>query len=188
MRIKATDFLQGHYYHIYNHASQNLLLYRDAEDYQNCLSLMNKYLNSPDFSMVAFCLMPNHYHLFIRQNGECPIYLIMNKIWFRYSKFYNGKYGGKGSIFAEKTQHKHVDKDIYLLRLSAYIHQNPVTAGLVATPEHWEWSNYREWIGLRDALLCDYDICRIYYKDESSYREMMVDMAAAKQIKDYMLD
>ncbi len=188
MRVKATEFLPGNFYHIYNHAAQNLLLFRDGEDYSKCLSLMHKYLHSPDFSMVAFCLMPNHYHIFIRQNGECPIYLIMNKIWFSYSKYYNAKYGGKGSIFAGKTQHKLVDKDIYLLRLSAYIHQNPVSAGIVNTPEEWEWSNYHEWVGLRDSQLCDYSICREYYTDETHYKELMEEIAEAKQIKDYMLE
>ncbi|MDD2229724.1 MAG: transposase [Candidatus Cloacimonetes bacterium] len=188
MRIKSTDFIPANYYHIYNRAAQSLLLFKNAEDYQKCLSLMNRYMDSPDFSMVAFCLMPNHYHFFMHQNGECPIYMIMNKIWFSYSKYYNRKYGGKGSIFAGKTQHKHVDKDAYLLRLPAYIHQNPVTAELVSSPEQWEWSNYLEWVGLRDAQLCDFEIIRSYYDDESSYSEMMDVIASEKQIKSYMLD
>ncbi len=188
MRVKAEEFISGCYYHIYNHAAQKLLLFRDAEDYQKCLSLMNIYLVSPGFSVVAFCLMPNHYHLLIRQNDECPIYQIMNKIWFRYAKYYNGKYGGKGSIFAGRTQHKHVDKDRYLFRLSAYIHQNPVSAGLVKSPEDWEWSNYQEWIGLRHTRLCDYSICRGYFKDETSYREIMEEITAGKHIEKYLLD
>jgi len=188
MRIKSTEFQPGGFYHIYNHAAQGMLLFRDSDDYQKCLSLMQTHLSSPDYSMVTFCLMPNHYHFFLRQNGECPAYVIMNKIWFSYSKYYNLKYGGKGSIFAGKTQHKHVDKDIYLLRLSAYIHQNPVSAGLTVTPEQWEWSNYREWVGLRDSLLCDQSICRSYYSDESSYKELMDEIADNKQLKDYLLD
>jgi len=188
MRIKATYFQPGNYYHIYNHAAQKLLLFRDTEDYRKCLSIMNTYLKSPDFSMVAFCLMPNHYHFFIRQNGECPIYLIMGKIWFQYSRYYNKKYGGKGSIFAGKLQHKHVDKDEYLLSLSAYIHQNQVTAGLVDSPELWEWSNYREWIGLRATQVCDFSICRAYFKDEASYMKIMDAIADSKQIKSYVLD
>ncbi|PKN72006.1 MAG: hypothetical protein CVU50_08950 [Candidatus Cloacimonetes bacterium HGW-Cloacimonetes-3] len=188
MRVKAVEFISACYYHIYNHASQSLLLFRDAEDYRKCLSLMTKYLDSTSFSMVAFCLMPNHYHFLIRQNGEYPIYQSMSKIWFSYSMYYNGKYGGKGSIFAGKTQHKHVDKDIYLLRLSAYIHQNPVSAGFVKSPEDWEWSNYQEWIGLRHTQLCDESICRAYFKDASSYREIMEKITALKHIEKYLLD
>ncbi len=188
MRIKSTQFLPGHFYHIYNHAAQNSLLFRDAEDYKVCLGLIEKYLNGSDFSMVAFCLMPNHYHIFIRQNGECPIYLIMNKVWFRYSKYFNKKYAGKGSIFAGKAQHKLVDKDEYLLRLSAYIHLNPVSAGLVNTPQDWEWSNYQEWTGLRDKYPCDRSICKSYYIDLNNYRELMEEIAHDKMMHKYLLD
>lgn len=188
MRIKSTQFLPGHFYHIYNHAAQNSLLFRDAEDYRICLGLMREHLDSPDFSMVAFCLMPNHYHILIRQNGECPIYLIMNKIWFRYSKYYNKKFAGRGSIFAGKAQHKLVDKDEYLMRLIAYIHLNPVAAGLVAAPQDWEWSNYQEWAGLRDKYLCDLSIGKSYYADLKNYQDLMEEITADKRMHKYLLD
>ena len=188
MRIKSVQFEPGKFYHIYNHAAQNSLLFREAGDYAECLGLMSEYFNTKDFSMVAFCLMPNHYHIFIRQNGECPIYLIMSKLWFRYSKYYNRKYSGKGSVFSGKAQHKLVDREEYLLRLSAYIHLNPVSAGLANKPQDWAWSNYQEWAGLRDEYPCDYCICKSYYNDLNNYRELMEEIAQDKNIHKYLLD
>jgi len=188
MRIKSTQFQPGSFFHIYNHAAQNSLLFRDDQDYRICLNLMKEYLGGPDISVVAFCLMPNHYHILIRQNGECPAYLLMNKIWFRYSKYFNKKYAGKGSIFAGKAQHKLVDKQEYLMRLSAYIHLNPVSAGMTEKPQDWEWSNFPEWIGLRDRSPCDHSICIGCYGDMKNYRELLEEIAADKKLRMYLLD
>jgi len=150
--------------------------------------MIHEYLDSPDFSMVSFCLMPNHYHIFIRQNGECPIYLIMNKIWFKYAKYYNKKYEGKGSIFAGKSQHKPVESDNYLLALAAYIHLNPVNAGLVQSPGEWGWSNYREWAGLRKKYLCDLTIVETYFDCTEAYSLLVEEIAKDKRIARFMLD
>jgi len=188
MRVNASDFLPGRYFHIYNHAAQGLQLFRDSADYRICLRIIHDYLDSPDFSMISFCLMPNHYHFFIRQNGECPIYLIMNKIWFRYSRYYNKKYEGHGSIFAGKSQHKTVESDNYLLSLTAYIHLNPMNAGLVHSPGEWEWSNYREWAGLRKKYLCDHAIVDAYFSRSEDYQRQVEAIAGDKHIAKYMLD
>ena len=110
MRIHAYQFHAGGIYHIYNHAAQNMLLFKDKDDYSLCLKMFKEYFSSSDFSVIAVCMMPNHYHLLLRQNGECPPYMILNKLWFRYAKYYNKKYGGKGSIFAQKAQHKLIEK------------------------------------------------------------------------------
>jgi REP element-mobilizing transposase RayT len=131
MRLKSDSFYPGSYYHLYNHAAQNTLLYRDDEDYEKCLSLVKLHLSSSDFSVVSFCLMPNHYHFLIRQNSECPVFYPMNRIWFSYSKYYNKRYQGMGSIFAGRLQHILIDKEIYLHRLIVYIHLNPVSVNEV---------------------------------------------------------
>lgn len=158
MRIHSYQFFAGGCYHIYNHAAQNLLLFKDKEDYRTCLDMFCGYFSSVDFAVIACCLMPNHYHLLITQTSNCPIYNVLSKLWFRYSKFYNRKYDGKGSIFAAKAQHKLIEKNEYLKEVIAYIHMNPVVAGLVEHPSQWEWSNYREWSGERNWIPTDRNI------------------------------
>ena len=65
----------------------------------------------------------------------------------------NARYNRVGSLFQGAFQAKHVDRDYYLVYLSAYIHLNPVTAGLVQHAEKWEFSSFREYIGTRHGTL-----------------------------------
>lgn len=77
----------------------------------------------------------------------------MMKLSVSYTKAINKRYGRVGSLFQGPFRAVHVDRNEYLLHLSRYIHLNPVTAGLVPQPEEWEFSSYREYIGLRNGTL-----------------------------------
>ena len=188
MRVAAKQFEQGSFFHIYNHAAQGMDLFRDEADYSLCMSMISLYLKSDDFTVASFCLMPNHYHFLIRQNADCPIYYIMNKIWFRYSKYLNKKYRGRGSVFAAKAQHKWVDQEAYLLFLIAYIHLNPVAAGLVSNPADWEWSNFREWAGTRDSAPFARALLQNTYYNIDEYSKTLEGIIAERQLQAYLLD
>ena len=70
-----------------------------------------------------------------------------------YTKAINKEQGRVGALFQGRYQGKHVDKNLYLLHLSRYIHLNPVDAGLVSRPSEWEYSSYRDYIGMRNDTL-----------------------------------
>ena len=60
-----------------------------------------------------------------------------------------------------------IEDDRYFLNLCRYVHLNPVKANLVIEPEEWEYSNYSEWIGIRNGTLFDsevFNLCRITFK------------------------
>ena len=152
MRLSQTQFKPGNIYHIYNHAVHNSLLFKDSADYKICLKLIKELYSSKSFSMLALCLMPNHYHILIKQVSDAPPSEYMNKVWLRYARYYNKRYQRHGSIFAGKAQHKLVDYEGYVAQLIAYIHNNPVAAGIVQLPGDWPWSSFLEWAGKRTEI------------------------------------
>ncbi len=100
--------------------------------------------------------MPNHYHLLVRQDGEGAISDMMQAFGTSLSKTYNKKYQTVGSLFQGKFRDEHVGDTGYLMYLARYFHRNPVKALLCRAPEDWEFSNYREVLGLRHGTLCDF--------------------------------
>ncbi|MCM8765514.1 MAG: transposase [Candidatus Omnitrophica bacterium] len=107
--------------------------------------------------IIAYCLMPTHIHLVLKQFKDEGISLFMGKVLDSYSRFFNLRHKRKGPLWEGKFKNKLVESVEQLLHLTRYIHLNPTSAGLVNKPEDWLFSSYREYIGLVDEeeVLCD---------------------------------
>lgn len=169
MRCLNDDFQPNSVFHVFNHATDEHLLFYDDQDYEFFLIALGKQLENIPASIVAFCLMPNHYHFLIRQDSENKIYKIFNYAFVSYARYYNRKYKRKGRIFRSPLQHKKVIDQSYLIQLCKYIHLNPVYAGLVEEPEEWEYSNYKEWVNKRDELFFTKEIRNYYFRNVNDY-------------------
>ena len=119
--------------------------------------------------------MPNHYHFLVRQNGEEPAGKLPQIVFNRYSKAYNQRYNRSGTLFEGRYKAVHVDRHDYLIHLCRYIHANPVKAGLVNNPEEWPYSNYQEWIGIRNGHLYDPDVAMNLFPNEKQYKQFVAD-------------
>jgi len=129
------------------------------------------------FSVVCYCLMPNHFHFLIKQNGNVPISMLMNKACSSYSKYFNKKYDHVGHLFQDQFKAVHVGDDEYLLWLSAYIHQNPKIAG-IADLTNYKWSSYLDYVSYpkeRGVVVCDKDILLSKFKNSSEYEKYVDD-------------
>ena len=113
--------------------------------------------------------MPNHYHFLLRQDGNQPISLLMQRVFNSYTKAFNKRFNRSGTLFEGRYNAKHVANDQYLLHLCRYIHANPVKDGFVTTPQEWAYSNYLEWIGEREGTLIDRKFVADYYPDTADY-------------------
>ncbi|MDO8517772.1 MAG: transposase [bacterium] len=76
--------------------------------------------------VFAYSLMPNHFHLILRQKADGGITTFMKKVGTAYSMYFNAKYDHSGVLFQGRFKSKHVDTDDYFRYLFAYIHLNPV--------------------------------------------------------------
>jgi putative transposase len=168
---RKETFLKDHYYHIYNRGVDKSSVFFNSENYLYCLRLIKRYKARYGISVIAYCLMPNHYHLLLRQDGVIPLYRFINSLFNSYVQAVNRQQNRKGSLFEGRYQYVHVDREEYIIHLCRYIHLNPVNANLVSGPEEWPYSNYREWVNLRKGTLKDRDFIKAYFQSTKEYRD-----------------
>jgi REP element-mobilizing transposase RayT len=185
MSKRTVPFIPDHYYHIYNKAVTDNKLFIEEKNYHFFISKIKKYLLDC-VDVLAYCLMPNHYHLIIQlKNTDLPS--PMQKLALSYSVTFNKSYQRTGHLFQGPYQIKHIGDLTYLLHLSRYIHLNPVTAKLVSKAEDWNYSSYDEYLGLRKPdfvkpmfildQFSDENKCRFEEK-QASYRRFVEDWNA----------
>jgi len=173
MRCKKEEFIKGEYFHLYNHSINNTLLFVSDDDYSYFLDKLKPKIIAYPSSVFAYCLMPNHFHFLLRQNGDKPIYQIFNDLNNSYVQHYNSKYTRKGRLYQGPLQHKRVKKENYIISLCQYIHYNPKKARLVDNLSDWKYSNYPEWIGIRNGILFDDEILKLYFGSAIEYKEQI---------------
>jgi len=164
---------QGMYYHIYNRGVNKSKLFREPTNYLYVIEKLQKYSPVNLVSVIAYCLMPNHYHLLLRQDGERPAGNVPQSIFNSYSKAYNLKYRHSGTLFEGRFRAKPIQTTSHLLHLCRYIHGNPVKDGIVADPADWPWSSYHEWIGKRESLLVDREFINTQFVNELEYKDFL---------------
>lgn len=178
---RKKEFYQGGYYHIYNRGANRDLIFFNDENYSYCLRLMSKYKDKYNLSLIAYCLMPNHYHFIIRQNSDNGISEFMRDVFNTYAQAVNRQQKRKGTLFQGRFKHIHIEKNEHILHLCRYIHLNPVKAGLVDFPEEWRFSDYSDWIGERDDTLTDISFMLGNFGSSRNYREFVMEYLKEKR-------
>ncbi|MCR4279310.1 MAG: transposase [Candidatus Zambryskibacteria bacterium] len=149
--VRMYTFVPGEYYHIYSRGTEKRIIFIDESDYKRFVKLLflcngQKPVDSRKYKGLSFvesvdkvgkdkenlvyigayCLMPNHFHLLIRERDPAGVSIFMRKLLTAYSMYFNTKYGRKGRLFESSYQSMHADYDEYLKYLFAYIHLNPL--------------------------------------------------------------
>ena len=93
MPRRSIQFEKGHYYHIYNRGAGRHNLFIEEDNYLYILQRMKKYVEELCLSIIAYCLMPNHYHLLIRQNGDIAVSELPKRLFGGYSRAVQRRYG-----------------------------------------------------------------------------------------------
>ncbi|MFH1524715.1 MAG: transposase [Chloroflexota bacterium] len=163
------------YYHIYNRGARQGSIFRESTNYFFVIERMKQYARSLAIRVIAYCLMPNHYHFLLRQEGETPAGLLPQRVFNSYTKAYNKRYEQSGTLFEHRFQAKAIKNSGHLLHLCRYIHANPVKDGLVADPADWPYSNYLDWIGEREDALLDRTFIREQFTDAAEYKTFVLD-------------
>ena len=173
MPAKRPEYVAGRYYHLFNRGAHKVSIFREPDNYHFVLRKLKAYCASLNLAPIAYCLLPNHYHLLIRQDGAHPAGLLPQRVFNSYSKAYNKRYGHSGTLFEGNYRAAAVEDDAYLAHLCRYIHANPVIHGLVDDLAVWPYSNYLEWIGEREGTLVDRDFIRSWFSHPLGYREFV---------------
>lgn len=171
-------------YHIYNRGVEKRTIFEDKQDYQVFLHYLKRYLSPPNFNEVrprwivklhqelklfAYCLMPNHFHLLIKQDTKTSITLFMRCLINAYTKYFNEKYERVGPLFQGKFKAVLVETDAYFLHLSRYIHLNPLvhdhpTRSDLVELTQYPYSSYAEYLGQRNTKWINTQEILTYFK------------------------
>jgi REP-associated tyrosine transposase len=146
MAKRMTEFYRDGIYHLYNRGVDGRKIFIDDQNYLFFTQRQTKYASDLSLTILAYCLMPTHFHLLIQQNEDISAGMLCQRICNSYTKAFNNWVHRVGTLFETRYKAIDVDREEYLLQVTRYIHANPVKAGLVDTPLKWLFSDYCEWI------------------------------------------
>jgi putative transposase len=169
MAHRHETIIAGQYYHLYNRGVNRQPIFCCQENWIYFLQRLRAYFQPDLAEIVAYCLMPNHYHILFYAKTDDIGKHIIHPLTVSYSKSFNRYNGRTGPLFEGSYKTILIDKDEYLIHLSKYIHLNPVTARLVSQPEDWLFSSYRDYIGLRKGTLCYSEVILGQFRSKEEY-------------------
>ena len=116
----------------------------------------------------------------------------MMRLGVSYTKAINKRFGRVGALFQGQFQAKAIRQYHHLLNLCVYIHANPVKDGLVEVPEDWEFSNYLEWMDLREGMLVDRAFIQDNFGTPEEYKTLLNEYIQTRTLPEdlgkYLLD
>jgi len=186
------DFTGERLYHVYNQGNNKQRIFFTSENYLFFLNKMRDHLLK-HCELLAWCLMPNHFHWMIYvpeiynqklmdheiNSHLYPINKEISTLLSSYTKAINKSYGRSGSLFRKRTKAKclnmpNVRDDYYPLICFLYIHQNPLVAGLCNSLDGWPFSSYRDFAGVRHGDSCNTKLAREFLnlpKNEKEFKD-----------------
>ena len=141
---KSLPLLPEGLYHIYTRGIDRRPIFHTSENYRHFLRLYAHHV-SPVVDSFAYCLLPNHFHFFVRIRIKTEIEpaIAWGRFLMAYAKGFNQRYQRTGSLFEHPFKRKQITDNSYHQASIRYIHHNPVKHGLVSDSADWQWSSYR---------------------------------------------
>ncbi len=186
------EFAEDQYYHLYNRGVEKRDVFLDQQDYTVFLGLLKKYLTgdsgtkthrhkfdnlSGQVSLLAYCLMPNHFHLLLYQTSQDAITKLMRRIVTGYVMYFNNKYSRVGTLFQGTYRASHINADAYLHHISRYIHMN------ADDYQAWPYSSlkYYKEPQKAPAWLNPQVVLELFDNNPGAYEEFIKDYENSKQ-------
>lgn len=194
------QFVTGGYYHIYNRGVEKRKIFLDDHDYKTFLYLLKLYLEprkpkpkdleeakllrrslAKEVGLLAYCLMPNHFHLLLKQKTHNGMTKLMRTISTSYVTYFNQKYKRVGPLFQGNYKAVLLDSEEQLLHLSRYIHLNPVE--VTKNFKDYPYSTFRDYTGKRAAKWIDVELILSYF---SSNPLLFKNLSYGKFVESYI--
>lgn len=194
MPYRTVPLVEDNFYHVYNRGVEKRIIFGEERDFTRFLQTLYYYQFSgpkpafsdrdrfkiKDFShnpkiveIVCYCLMPNHFHLLIKQTAGNGISEFIAKVINSYTKYFNTKHKRVGPLFQGTFKTVLVENDLQLMHLSRYIHLNPFASGIVDDLQQYPHSSYNHFLGLLSDRLCVDELVLNNFKDRDDYRNFI---------------
>lgn len=193
MPARKQPLANGQYYHVFNRGVAKLPTFINPNDYKRFVETVLYYQLAdakPRYSfynsriqldtknklveLIAYSLMPNHFHLLIKQNTDDGISNFVRKLCNSYTRYINIKHKRSGPLFQGRFKAIMVDSNEQLVHLSRYIHLNPLVGYVTKNLESYPWSSYLEYINGSKGF-CEKDIILGQFKSKEEYRDFILD-------------
>lgn len=150
---------------------------RLTDEEKNKFYLTNSVILDPRVEILCYCLMPNHFHLLLRQKQEGGIAGFISNFQNSHSKYFDLKHERTGPLFQPMFHAVHIEDDRQLMHISRYIHLNPATAYLIEGNrlEEYPWSSYNSYAYDNEKSFVSTDIIMSLFKDKDEYRKFVLD-------------
>jgi putative transposase len=220
MAVRGNIFHNGGYYHVYNKTIDKNKVFIDnafserfidtVRFYKSTLGLNLKYstflerkaedqalgyIESKNlFEIHTYCLMPNHYHMLMRQVGEVSLSQFMKQVMDSVTKFYNITHERRGPLFLTGFKAKAITSEEHLIHVSRYIHLNPYTSGIVTNIKglsEYKFSSYSHYLRAgRDEITETYAMDNHFNiaKGSDKFVRFTEDQAEWQKTLDYIKD
>jgi REP element-mobilizing transposase RayT len=185
MARKPRIEFEGALYHVITRGNQRQRVFKDRDDYERYLKVLETYKNQYDYLLYAYVLMGNHVHLLI-ETKERPLSKILQGINQSYTIYFNKRYRTVGHLFQGRYKAILCEKDAYLLSLVKYIHLNPIRAGVVKSLEEYPWSSHRCYVrNVKSQGIVDTEqVLRFFSENKGRARRLYQDyMGEGERIK-----
>lgn len=214
--MRREIFTTENYYHIFNRGTDKRQIFMDDEDYlrflhdmyefndehhaprwkENKLHLMKgkkpekEFERRPIVNILAFCLMPNHFHLILKPLVDKGTSLFMKKIGAGYACYFNLKYERSGTLFQGRFKAVHIQTDAQIMHLARYIHilnpgelvESQIREGIIDNPlalkeflRNFKWSSHLDYLGEKNySSLINKNLIGGYFKSPQDYEKFMI--------------
>ncbi len=133
-------------FHVISRGNRRQTIFHTPQEFQKFLYLLAFYVREHGMILLAYCLMPNHFHLFLRV-GTVPLGPFMQGLLTSYSAWWNAKSHQRGHVFQGRYYAGFCKTDDHLVTLVRYVHFNPVKGKLVQDVRDWPWSSVHAYLG-----------------------------------------
>lgn len=127
-------------YHVINRGVEKRLIFLDDADRLRFLSLLDAQKAAFGFEVIAYCLMPNHYHLLLEMKAE-NLSFALKRLGQDYTQYFNRKYNRVGSLWQGRFKSWFVYDQKYLNVLIKYIERNPIKKGMTSRIGEYPWAS-----------------------------------------------
>lgn len=172
MPLRKINFIRENFYHIFNRGDRKELIFRSNSDYDRFLLKTEEYRKKYSIDIVAYCLLPNHFHLLVKQLGDIPCSKFIGVLLNSYARFASVRHAlPPGHLFQGRFGATHIESPESLLQVSRYVHLNPVkekilgldftykkdrillnNKGIIIGLRSYPWSSYLFYLHLKKYL------------------------------------
>lgn len=208
--VRAVRFCTDSIYHVFNRGVERRNIFLSVRDRERFVQLLEYYRFATvpksfshylsllveerniyheklqvlphNIDVLAYCLMPNHFHLLVRQREERGVVESMSNIANGYAKYFNTKQKRVGPLFQGPFKAVRIESDEQLIHVSRYIHINPVVSGIVRETElyMYPWSSLPAYIHDDSKRWIETGTVLAHFRSSLAYRTFIDDQISYK--------